>query len=245
MDNKKIIGKIYPLLEFTGPIGSIVSSYIADFLSEQEFNQVNKRIALLEAELKDFNVFKYKIINRLKIKNFLVRALLEEKEDYFHIAQQVLKEDEELFEDIIDELLKIDATSLEVLYRNYWKKSKMKEFQHQYIQKLIEQEYETRPDLIFNYGYRVNKELENKPKNITSLISGTAMNNEVEELEKPMQKLQNAGLLRYYIYYPNINSDFFSRYQCINFSIAGKKVCELLEKTDRINDKVLMEKNNK
>ena len=45
-----------------------------------------KKIDILNKKLEDFDAFKYKIINRYKIKNLILKVLSEETNDFIEIA---------------------------------------------------------------------------------------------------------------------------------------------------------------
>ena len=61
----------------TGNIGSIIGGYIDSYITTEEIKQINNKIEKLNANLNDFDIFKYKIINRIKIRNLLVKVLSE------------------------------------------------------------------------------------------------------------------------------------------------------------------------
>ena len=89
-----------------GTIGSLMNGYLD----------------ILNKKLEDFNIFKYKIINRYKIRNLIVKVLSEEKDDFIEIAVDLLNLSEDNFENIIDGFMKLTKNDIDVLYYNLWKK---------------------------------------------------------------------------------------------------------------------------
>lgn len=47
-----------------GTIGSLMNGYLDSYLNRDEIEVINKNIDILNKKLEDFNIFKYKIINR-------------------------------------------------------------------------------------------------------------------------------------------------------------------------------------
>ena len=95
-----------------GTIGSLMNGYLDSYLNRDEIEVINKNIDILNKKLEDFNIFKYKIINRYKIRNLIVKVLSEEKDDFIEIA----------VENIIDGFMKLTKNDIDVLYYNLWKK---------------------------------------------------------------------------------------------------------------------------
>ena len=84
-----------------GTIGSLMNGYLDSYLNEDEIKIINEKIDILNKKLEDFDVFKYKIINRYKIKNLIVKILSEETNDFIEIAIDLLNMSEENFENIV------------------------------------------------------------------------------------------------------------------------------------------------
>ena len=96
-----------------GTIGSLMNGYLDSYLNRED---------ILNKKLEDFNIFKYKIINRYKIRNLIVKVLSEEKDDFIEIAVDLLNLSEDNFENIIDGFMKLTKNDIDVLYYNLWKK---------------------------------------------------------------------------------------------------------------------------
>lgn len=47
-----------------GTIGSLMNGYLDSYLNRDEIEVINKNTGILNKKLGDFNIFKYKIINR-------------------------------------------------------------------------------------------------------------------------------------------------------------------------------------
>lgn len=105
-----------------GTIGSLMNGYLDSYLNRDEIEVINKNIDILNKKLEDFNIFKYKIINRYKIRNLIVKVLSEEKDDFIEIAVDLLNLSEDNFENIIDGFMKLTKNDIDVLYYNLWKK---------------------------------------------------------------------------------------------------------------------------
>ncbi len=105
-----------------GTIGSLMNGYLDSYLNRDEIEVINKNIDILNKKLEDFNIFKYKIINRYKIRNLIVKVLSEEKDDFIEIAVDLLNLSEDNFENIIDGFMKLTKNDIYVLYYNLWKK---------------------------------------------------------------------------------------------------------------------------
>lgn len=56
-----------------GTIGDILSTYIDDYISDIEVNKINKKIEKLNKKLKNLDIFNYKLSNRIKIRNLIVK----------------------------------------------------------------------------------------------------------------------------------------------------------------------------
>ena len=95
-----------------GTIGSLMNGYLDSYLNEDEIKIINEKIDILNKKLEDFDVFKYKIINRYKIKNLILKVLSEETNDFIEIAIDLLNMSEENFENIIDGFMKLTKTIL-------------------------------------------------------------------------------------------------------------------------------------
>ena len=86
---------------------SIISLDLIQLL-KVKFNEWNKK-------LEDFNIFKYKIINRYKIRNLIVKVLSEEANDFIEIAVDLLNMLEDNFENIIDGFMKLTKKDIDVI----------------------------------------------------------------------------------------------------------------------------------
>lgn len=99
-----------------------LNGYLDSYLNRDEIEVINKNIDILNKKLEDFNIFKYRIINRYKIRNSIVKVLSEEKDDFIEIAVDLLNLSEDNFENIIDGFMKLTKNDIDVLYYNLWKK---------------------------------------------------------------------------------------------------------------------------
>ena len=83
-----------------GTIGSLMNGYLNSYLSVDEIEIINEKIDILNKKLQEFDIFQYKIINRYKIKNLIVKALSEESDYFIEIAVNILNMSEDNFENI-------------------------------------------------------------------------------------------------------------------------------------------------
>jgi len=233
----KINKKAHLFLQLTGPIGSIISSIISDAITEEEITKLNKKISILDNELKDFQIMSFKLINRLKVKNFLVKAISEDSEYFLELACLILKDNEENFESIVDAFNILNEKDLNTLYFNLWKKSKLKEFTSEDIKKCIYHDYELEPDVVFSHAYRVNKEVGATSEkglllgNSLTIMPQTELSNIFNEFEK----LSHNNLIRISIYISKPNDKDSPTYLCINFTCIGVYICRLMESIERNN----------
>lgn len=158
-----------------GTIGSLMNGYLDSYLNRDEIEVINKNIDILNKKLEDFNIFKYKIINRYKIRNLIVKVLSEETDDFIEIAVDLLNLSEDNFENIIDGFMKLTKNDIDVLYYNLWKKRGNEKFDVNSLKKEIGSNYEFVLDLIMSYEYRVNKDAFINNEN--SLIIGESLYN--------------------------------------------------------------------
>ena len=127
-----------------GTIGSLIGGYINDYMNENEIQTINKRIDVLNDRLNDFDIFKYKIVNRIKIRNFIVKVLSEENDIFIDLATNLLTLSEENFENIVDSFMKLTQNDIDVLYYNLWKKRNNDKFDVKYLKNEINNNYEFR-----------------------------------------------------------------------------------------------------
>ena len=79
------------LLNCLGTVGSIVSGYISEYMTEEDIKKINSKITKLNDKLKNLDIFKYKIVNRIKIRNLLVKTLSEDDEIFIDLAIKLLE----------------------------------------------------------------------------------------------------------------------------------------------------------
>lgn len=233
----KINKRAHLMLNFLGPIGSIISGYISDYMTEEELNKIQARINTLNDKLNDFNILNYKIINRLKIRNLLTKCISENDDIFLDLAVQLLMLDEEEFENIIESFLTITKNDLDVLYLNLWKKRKLKEYNLENIGYDVFDTYGFHPDLSFSYAYCVNRKKTRFEKSVLIGDPLTIMPNQnTENIYNKFEKLSFNKFIKLVIYIPDISSDSFPSYICINFTYTGRFICNLMEKLD--NNKI-------
>lgn len=224
-----------------GTIGSLMSGYLDFYLNEDEIKIINEKINILNKKLEDFDVFKYKIINRYKIKNLIVKILSEETNDFIEIAIDLLNMSEENFENIIDGFMKLTKNDINVLYYNLWKKRGNEKFDVSFLKNEISSNYEFVPDLIMSYEYRVNKS--DFVNNENSLIIGESLTlmptQESSNIFNIFEKLSYNSFIKLSKYIPNKMSESSNTYLCFKFTYLGIHLCRIMEKIEK-NKKVKM-----
>ena len=218
-----------------GTIGSLMNGYIESYLNENEVETINKKIDILNSKLEDFNIFKYKIINRYKIKNLIVKALSEETDDFIEIAVDLLNMSEDNFENIIDGFMKLTQNDIDVLYYNLWKKRGNEKFDVNSLKKEIGSNYEFVPDLIMSYEYRVNKD--DFVNNENSIIIGESLTlmptQESSNIFNIFEKLSYNNFIKLSKYIPNKMSESFNTYLWFTFTYLGIHLCRIMEKIEK------------
>ena len=225
----------------TGPIGSLLSSFISDYISEEEIKKINAKINYLDENLNNFKIENYKLINRFKIRNLLLKVISEENEIFLQIACHILRDSEEKFEMIVDAMLTLTEDDLSILYYNLWKKSKLDEFDKKELKEVILNEYEFTPDLIFDYAYRVNKKVNSK--NSKGLLLGNpfviAPGSDIgEKFFDRIEKLSYNNLISIALYISDSNKESFPTYICFNFTYLGIYICRAMDNLENINKKI-------
>ncbi len=218
-----------------GTIGSLMNGYLDSYLIEEEIEKINKKIDYLNICLKDFDIFKYKIINRYKIKDLIVKALSEEKEIFVDIAVNLLNMTEENFENIIDGFMKLTQNDIEVLYNNLWKKCDNEKYDIKFLKKEIQNNYEFSPDLIMSYEYRVNKEtfISNKESLIVGETLTLMPTLESSNIYNIFEKLSYNNFIKLSKYIPNKMDNSFNTYLCFNFTFLGIYLCTIMEEIEK------------
>lgn len=223
------------LLNCFGIVGSIISGYISEYMTEQEIKNINKKIEILNSKIKDFDIFKYKIVNRIKIRDLIVKVLSEDDDIFLELSVGLLSLSEDNFENIIDGFMKLTKNDINVLYYNLWKKRNNKRFDIESIKKEISDNFEFTPDLVMSHAYRVNKEVFSKKEN--SLLIGDSLtlmpNLESSVVYNVFEKLAHNNFIKLTIYIPDITHDSFGTYICFNFTYLGIHVCKLMGKIEK------------
>ena len=218
-----------------GTIGSLMNGYLDSYLNEDEIKIINEKIDILNKKLEDFDVFKYKIINRYKIKNLILKVLSEETNDFIEIAIDLLNMSEENFENIIDGFMKLTKNDIDVLYYNLWKKRGNEKFVVSCLKNEISSNYEFVPDLIMSYEYRVNKS--DFVNNENSLIIGESLTlmptQESSNIFNIFEKLSYNNFIKLSKYIPNKMSESFNTYLCFKFTYLGIYLCRIMEKIEK------------
>lgn len=216
-------------------IGSLMNGYLDSYLNRDEIEVINKNIDILNKKLEDFNIFKYKIINRYKIRNLIVKVLSEETDDFIEIAVDLLNLSEDNFENIIDGFMKLTKNDIDVLYYNLWKKRGNEKFDVNSLKKEIGSNYEFVPDLIMSYEYRVNKDA--FVNNENSLIIGESLTlmptQESSNIFNIFEKLAYNNFIKLSKYIPNKTSDSFNTYLCFTFTYLGIHLCRIMERIEK------------
>lgn len=223
------------LLNCLGTVGSIISGYISEYMTEQEIKNINKKIEFLNSKIKDFDIFKYKIVNRIKIRDLIVKVLSEEDDIFLELSVGLLSLSEDNFENIIDGFMKLTKNDIDVLYYNLWKKQHNKRFDIESIKKEISDNYEFTPDLVMSHAYRVNKEAFSKKEN--SLLIGDCLtlmpNLESSIVYNVFEKLAYNNFIKLTLYITDITKDSFGTYICFNFTYLGIHICKIMEKIEK------------
>ncbi len=223
------------ILNCFGPVGSIVSGYISEYMTEQEIKSINKKIEILNSKIKDFDIFKYKIVNRIKIRDLIVKVLSEADDIFLDLSVELLSLSEDNFENIIDGFMKLTKNDIDVLYYNLWKKRNNKRFDIESVKKEISDNFEFTPDLVMSHVYRVNKDAFYKKEN--SLLIGDSLtlmpNLESSIVYNVFEKLSYNNFIKLTIYIPDITQDSFGTYICFNFTYLGIHICQIMEKIEQ------------
>lgn len=218
-----------------GTIGNILSNYIDGYVSEDEIKKINDKIAIMNKRLSDFNIFKYKLSNRIKIRNLVVKVLSEDSNVFIDLAVELLNTSEDNFENIIDSFMKLTKNDLDVLYYNLWKKRGNEKFDVNELKTEIGSNFEFVPDLIMSYEYRVNKD--DFVNNDKSLIIGDTLTlmptQESSNIFNVFEKLSYNNFIKLAKYIPNKMNDSFNTYLCFNFTYLGIYLCRIMEKIER------------
>lgn len=233
MADIKIVNDIS--IDKNGTVGNILSGYIENFISTDEISKINKKIELLNAKNEGLNIFSYKIANRVKIRNLIVKTISEDSDVFIDIASELMNMSEENFENVIDSFMSLTKSDIDTLYYNLWKKRENSKFDVIELKGIVENEYEFRPDLIFNHEYRVNKVINNDSKN--SLIVGESLTimptQESSNIFNVFEKLAFNNFIKITKYIPNSNLESFPTYLCFNFTYLGIHVCKIMEKIEK------------
>lgn len=218
-----------------GTIGNILSNYIDGYVSEDEIKKINDKIAIMNKRLSDFNIFKYKLSNRIKIRNLVVKVLSEDSNVFIDLAVELLNTSEDNFENIIDSFMKLTKNDLDVLYYNLWKKRGNEKFDVNELKTEIGSNFEFVPDLIMSYEYRVNKD--DFVNNDKSLIIGDTLTlmptQESSNIFNVFEKLSYNNFIKLAKYIPNKMNDSFNTYLCFNFTYLGIYLCRIMEKIEK------------
>lgn len=236
-DNKKAGLKEITNVNITkyGTVGNILSTYIDGYISNDEVKKINKKIDIMNRKLTDFNILDYKLSNRMKIRQLLVKALSEDSAIFMDLAVELLNVSEDNFENIVDAFLKLTKNDLDVLYRNLWKKRGNKKFDVISLKDEIDSNFEFVPDLIMSYEYRVNKD--RFINNEKSLIIGDTLTlmptQESSNIFNVFEKLSYNNLIKLSKYIPNKMNESFNTYLCFNFTYLGIYLCKLMKKIEK------------
>ena len=211
-----------------GTIGNILSNYIDGYVSSDEINEINMKIDIMNKKLDDFDIFNYKLSNRIKIRSLIVKALSEESNVFIDLAVELLNISEDNFENIIDSFMKLTKNDLDVLYYNLWKKRGNEKFDVISLKNEISRNFEFVPDLIMSYEYRVNKD---------SLIIGDTLtlmpSQESSNVFNVFEKLSYNNFIKLSKYIPNKMNNSFNTYLCFNFTYLGIYLCKIMEKIEK------------
>ena len=215
-------------------IESVLNGYIDDFVTREEIEAINQKIKILNNRLKDFKLSNYKLSNRIKIRNLIVKVLSEDSKIFLDLAVELLNISEENFENIIDSFMKLTANDIDVLYKNLWKKRGNDKYDVNSLKKEIGNNFEYVPDLIMSYEYRVNKD--DFINNEHGLILGNTLtlmpSLESSNIFNVFEKLSYNNLIKLSKYVPNKMTDSFQTYLWFNFTYVGMYICRMMEKIE-------------
>lgn len=215
-------------------IESVLNGYIDDFVTREEIEAINQKIKILNNRLKDFKLSNYKLSNRIKIRNLIVKVLSEDSKIFLDLAVELLNISEENFENIIDSFMKLTANDIDILYKNLWKKRGNDKYDVNSLKKEIGNNFEYVPDLIMSYEYRVNKD--DFINNEHGLILGNTLtlmpSLESSNIFNVFEKLSYNNLIKLSKYVPNKMTDSFQTYLCFNFTYVGMYICRMMEKIE-------------
>lgn len=222
-------------IDRTGTIGNILNNYIDEYVSNNEIKEINAKIAIMNQKLSDFDMLKYKLSNRIKIRGLVVKVLSEDSDVFVDLAIELLNISEDNFENIIDSFMKLTKNDLDVLYYNLWKKRGNEKFDVNELKNEIGSNFEFVPDLILSYEYRVNKS--DFVNNENSLIIGDTLTlmptQESSNIFNVFEKLSYNNFIKLAKYIPNKMNDSFNTYLCFNFTYLGIYLCGIIEKIER------------
>lgn len=222
-------------IDRTGTIGNILNNYIDEYVSNNEIKEINAKIAIMNQKLSDFDMLKYKLSNRIKIRGLVVKVLSEDSDAFVDLAIELLNISEDNFENIIDSFMKLTKNDLDVLYYNLWKKRGNEKFDVNELKNEIGSNFEFVPDLILSYEYRVNKS--DFVNNENSLIIGDTLTlmptQESSNIFNVFEKLSYNNFIKLSKYIPNKMNDSFNTYLCFNFTYLGIYLCRIMEKIER------------
>lgn len=222
-------------IDRTGTIGNILNNYIDEYVSNNEIKEINAKIAIMNQKLSDFDMLKYKLSNRIKIRGLVVKVLSEDSDVFVDLAIELLNISEDNFENIIDSFMKLTKNDLDVLYYNLWKKRGNEKFDVNELKNEIGSNFEFVPDLILSYEYRVNKS--DFVNNENSLIIGDTLTlmptQESSNIYNVFEKLSYNNFIKLAKYIPNKMNDSFNTYLCFNFTYLGIYLCRIMEKIER------------
>ncbi len=222
-------------IDRTGTIGNILNNYIDEYVSNNEIKEINAKIAIMNQKLSDFDMLKYKLSNRIKIRGLVVKVLSEDSDVFVDLAIELLNISEDNFENIIDSFMKLTKNDLDVLYYNLWKKRGNEKFDVNELKNEIGSNFEFVPDLILSYEYRVNKS--DFVNNENSLIIGDTLTlmptQESSNIFNVFERLSYNNFIKLSKYIPNKMNDSFNTYLCFNFTYLGIYLCRIMEKIER------------
>ena len=228
------------LLNCFGTVGSIISGYISEYMTDQEIKSINRKINILNNRIKDFDIFRYKIVNRIKIRDLIVKVLSEDDDIFIDLCVGLLSLSEDNFENIVDSFMRLTKNDIDVLYNNLWKKRHNEKFDIESIKKEISDNFEFTPDLVMSHAYRVNKEVFSKKEN--SLLIGDSLtlmpNLESSVVFNVFEKLAFNNFIKLTIYIPDISQDSFGTYICFNFTYLGIHICKIMEQFERMEKQI-------